>query len=217
MVVAAVRAILQPVFNVAGCRIPRAALLPVIIVNGPLATQLSINGDTGCFGPGYRAHAAIGRALRLVIPESGGADTWGRWIRPLWRPRGATPSALQRTKPAALGAPPRGAGLCGQCEHRCPDCYPSGLSGDGNNSSHWTRGPPRPSSSPSKRWASPVTIRSVRERSSPWCSVRSTPPRWRCRSHENRRAGVHLSGGAHAHAQTRRHCALRQSQLAVLD
>ena len=33
---------------------------------------MGINGDTGCFGPGYRANASIGRALRLVIRNLGG-------------------------------------------------------------------------------------------------------------------------------------------------
>ena len=72
VVVAAVRAILQPEFNVAGCQATTGGAAPVIIVNGPLATQLQINGDAGCFGPGYRANAVIGRALRLVIRNVGG-------------------------------------------------------------------------------------------------------------------------------------------------
>lgn len=72
VVVAAVRAILQPAFNVAGCQATTGGAAPVIIVNGPLARQLHINGDSGCFGPGYRANAAIGRALRLVIRNVAG-------------------------------------------------------------------------------------------------------------------------------------------------
>ncbi len=72
VVVAAVRAILQPEFNVAGCQATTGGAAPVIIVNGPLTGQLQINGDAGCFGPGYRANAVIGRALRLVIRNMGG-------------------------------------------------------------------------------------------------------------------------------------------------
>src|SRR5256714_14524651 len=67
VVVAAVRAILQPEFNVAGCQATTGGAAPVIIVNGPVARELHINGDSGCFGPGYRANAAIGRALPPVI------------------------------------------------------------------------------------------------------------------------------------------------------
>jgi hypothetical protein len=72
VVVAAVRAILQPEFNVAGCQATTGGAAPVIIVNGPLATQLQINGDAGCFGPGFRANAVIGRAVRLVIRNMAG-------------------------------------------------------------------------------------------------------------------------------------------------
>ena len=72
VVVAAVAAVLEEEFNVAGVSSTTGGGTPVIIVNGPLARQLGINGDTGCFGPGYRANASIGRALRLVIRNLGG-------------------------------------------------------------------------------------------------------------------------------------------------
>ena len=39
---------------------------PLIIVNGPIVQRLRINCGTGVFGPGWRANATIGRALRLV-------------------------------------------------------------------------------------------------------------------------------------------------------
>src|SRR2546425_8419612 len=77
VVVAAVRAILQPEFNVAGCQATTGGAAPVIIVNGPVARQVHINGDSGCFGPGYRANAAIGRALRLVIRNVAGLISGG--------------------------------------------------------------------------------------------------------------------------------------------
>ena len=39
----------------------------VVIVNGPARKELDVNCTAGCFGPGWRANATIGRALRLVI------------------------------------------------------------------------------------------------------------------------------------------------------
>jgi hypothetical protein len=72
VVVAAVRALLRPEFNVAGCQATTGGAAPVLIVNGPLAQELQITGDAGCFGPGFRANAVIGRALRLVIRNVGG-------------------------------------------------------------------------------------------------------------------------------------------------
>src|SRR5262245_27537298 len=54
VVVAAVRAILQPAFNVAKYQTTTDSAAPVIIVNGPLAAQLSINGDAGYCDPDYQ-------------------------------------------------------------------------------------------------------------------------------------------------------------------
>ena len=72
VVVAAVQAVLQEEFNVAGVSATTGGGAPVIIVNGPIVKKLGINSDAGCFGPGYRANASIGRALRLVIRNLGG-------------------------------------------------------------------------------------------------------------------------------------------------
>ena len=72
VVVAAVRAALHEEFNLAGNAATTGGAAQVVIVNGPIAQQLGINGDTACFGPGFRANAAIGRALRLVIRNLGG-------------------------------------------------------------------------------------------------------------------------------------------------
>jgi hypothetical protein len=39
----------------------------VVMVNGPVREQLGIASGIGCMGPGHRANATIGRALRLVM------------------------------------------------------------------------------------------------------------------------------------------------------
>jgi hypothetical protein len=72
VVVAAVKAMLQEDFNVAGISSTTGGATPAVIVNGPIARQLGINGDAGCFGPGYRANSSIGRALRLMIRNVAG-------------------------------------------------------------------------------------------------------------------------------------------------
>ena len=72
VVVAAAKSVLEEEFNVAGVSSTTGGAAPVIIVNGPMASQLGINGDAGAFGPGYRANASIGRAIRLVIRNLGG-------------------------------------------------------------------------------------------------------------------------------------------------
>jgi hypothetical protein len=38
-----------------------------VIVNGPVRRELGIECGSACFGPGFRANATIGRALRLVV------------------------------------------------------------------------------------------------------------------------------------------------------
>jgi hypothetical protein len=45
---------------------------PLMIVNGPYAKKIGIHGGNGCFGPGFRANATIGRAIRLMLLNLGG-------------------------------------------------------------------------------------------------------------------------------------------------
>ena len=72
VVVAAVKAALHPDFNIASVQATTGGAAPAVIVNGPVARDLGINGDSGCFGPGYRANATIGRALRLFVRNVAG-------------------------------------------------------------------------------------------------------------------------------------------------
>jgi hypothetical protein len=46
---------------------------PLVIVNGPVAPELDINSGHNAFGPGHRANATIGRAIRLALLNIGGA------------------------------------------------------------------------------------------------------------------------------------------------
>jgi hypothetical protein len=67
VVVAAVRAHLQEKGNCHSTTGTMSGAAQVVIVNGPVRPELDINCTSGCFGPGWRANATIGRALRLVI------------------------------------------------------------------------------------------------------------------------------------------------------
>lgn len=73
VVVSALRAMLEPRFNLFGIQATTHPVAPLVIVNGPIAAELDINGSYGCFGPGARANATIGRALRLILMNIGGA------------------------------------------------------------------------------------------------------------------------------------------------
>lgn len=74
VVLAAVQALLDPAFNLFAVQATTHPCAPCLIVNGPLATQLGINARYGAFGPGVRANATIGRAVRLVLMNVGGAQ-----------------------------------------------------------------------------------------------------------------------------------------------
>jgi hypothetical protein len=72
VVLAVLEAACDPAFNLHGQSGTTNAACPLIIVNGPARRRLSINCGAGVFGPGYRANATIGRALRLVMINLGG-------------------------------------------------------------------------------------------------------------------------------------------------
>jgi hypothetical protein len=73
VILAAVEAVSQPAFNLQAVQTTTHPCSPLVIVNGPLAARLGINGGGNALGQGYRANAVIGRALRLVLQNVGGA------------------------------------------------------------------------------------------------------------------------------------------------
>jgi hypothetical protein len=72
-VIAAVEAICDPAFALEGVSGTTDAVAPLLIVNGPIRAELDVNCGVGVFGPGWRANATIGRAVRLVWANVGGA------------------------------------------------------------------------------------------------------------------------------------------------
>lgn len=73
VVLTAVEAMLAEEFNLLGVQATTHSVSPLVIVNGPIARELTINGGAGLFGPGWRANATIGRAIRLILLNIGGA------------------------------------------------------------------------------------------------------------------------------------------------
>lgn len=73
VVVAAAKAVLDPRFDLTEMQATTHAIAPLIIVNGPARDWCGgIHGGFGALGPGYRANASIGRALRLAMINIGG-------------------------------------------------------------------------------------------------------------------------------------------------
>ena len=73
VVIAAVDAVAAPEFNLQGIQATTNPVSIWIIVNGPVARRLEINGTFNCIGEGAWANATIGRALRLILRNVGGA------------------------------------------------------------------------------------------------------------------------------------------------
>jgi thiol-disulfide isomerase/thioredoxin len=77
VVIAAVEAVCTDEFNVHGMMATTMGASPVMVVNGPIRERLGMNMKLGALGQGNRANATMGRALRLVIRNMGGAKPGG--------------------------------------------------------------------------------------------------------------------------------------------
>ena len=73
IIVAASEALLDPAFNLYGVQATTHPVAPLVIVNGPYGRSIGLHSGSGCFGPGFRANATIGRAMRLILLNVGGA------------------------------------------------------------------------------------------------------------------------------------------------
>ena len=75
VLVAAVEAFLDPASGSEQLQAASGSAFPVVIVNGPIAKQIRLNSGFGCLGPDPQrpAGASIGRALRLMQQNVGGA------------------------------------------------------------------------------------------------------------------------------------------------
>jgi hypothetical protein len=67
VLVAIVEAMCEPEFNYHGSLASTGSSAQLIVVNGPIASELGINSNVNVFGPGFRPNATIGRAVRLII------------------------------------------------------------------------------------------------------------------------------------------------------
>lgn len=73
VIITAVQAMLEEQFNLFGLQATTHPAAPLVLVSGPMTSTLGINAGVGAFGPGFRANATIGRAIRLILLNIGGA------------------------------------------------------------------------------------------------------------------------------------------------
>ena len=69
----AVQAITDSQFNLHGVQATTGPHSPLCIINGPIRQRLEVNGGPNVFGPGWRANGTIGRAVKLIMLNLGGA------------------------------------------------------------------------------------------------------------------------------------------------
>jgi hypothetical protein len=67
VIVATVEALADPVYGYHGPATSTGGSAVFMVVNGPIARELDINCGDNLFGPGWRANATIGRAVRLIM------------------------------------------------------------------------------------------------------------------------------------------------------
>ena len=75
VLIAAVEATLDPLVYHQHMQTTTGSCYPAVIVNGPIAKQIRLNSGYGCLGPSpiYPAGGPLGRALRLLLMNLGGA------------------------------------------------------------------------------------------------------------------------------------------------
>ncbi len=77
VVIAALEAVCTDEFNMHGVAATTMGASPVLVVNGPIRNRIGMNMRLAALGTDNRANATIGRALRLVVRNVGGAKPGG--------------------------------------------------------------------------------------------------------------------------------------------
>ena len=105
VVLAAVDVVVDPSFGIHAVMATTMGGTPIFVVNGPIRERIGMNMGQGVLGQGNRANATIGRAVKLVLRNVGGA-----------RPGG--------TERATIGNPLRFSGSFAEWEERAPQWTP---------------------------------------------------------------------------------------------
>ncbi len=74
VLVAALEAMGDPAFTLHGAITSTGGAATLVVVNGPIRHRLGFNAGGNVFGPGWRANATVGRAIRLITLNCLGAQ-----------------------------------------------------------------------------------------------------------------------------------------------
>jgi hypothetical protein len=73
VLIAATEAIADAEFNLQGIQATTNPVAVWLVLNGPISKQLQVNATFNCIGQGSWANATLGRAMRLILQNIGGA------------------------------------------------------------------------------------------------------------------------------------------------
>ena len=73
VLIAATEAIAAPEFNLQGIQATTNSVAVWLVINGPVVKTLNVNEAFNCIGQGRWANATMGRAIRLILQNIGGA------------------------------------------------------------------------------------------------------------------------------------------------
>jgi hypothetical protein len=73
VLVAATEAVADPAFNLQAIQATTNPVAVWLVVNGPVAATLGVSAGFNCIGQGDWANATLGRAMRLILQNIGGA------------------------------------------------------------------------------------------------------------------------------------------------
>jgi len=73
VLIAATDAVAQTQFNLQGVEATTNSAAVWLVLNGPVVNELGINATFNCLGQGAWANATLGRAMRLILQNIGGA------------------------------------------------------------------------------------------------------------------------------------------------
>lgn len=73
VLIAATEAVADAEFNLQGIQATTNPVAVWLVLNGPISKQLQVNATFNCIGQGNWANATLGRAMRLILQNIGGA------------------------------------------------------------------------------------------------------------------------------------------------
>ncbi len=139
VVVTAVRALARPEINLRGVNATTHPVAPLVIVHGAAVTNLGFNSGLGTFGPGHRANATVGRAVRFVLMHIAGARAGSGDASTQGQPSKYSYCIAENTAASPWESYPRSVGVdaasavtvtCGENPHNFHDMeseYPAGI------------------------------------------------------------------------------------------